>query len=591
MGNDMLEGDGSARMRLLDEVERLLARGDDAAALQALQSCASGPEVGVSLGLRHAELLDACGQSVRALLHLQSMCARDGSVAAVWMELGFMLLRLERLEAAGRAFERAVDQAPQDPLGWEALASIEQAMGRTVQAMQIWDELLLRHPEDPVALSALWWQAQSTLDWDTAEALEPRLLSALQTNRQRAARVSRYTLLGMPESWPVSIFRDLPTHPVSGPVARFAPRRLRRPGRLRVAYQSAHFRQHATAILAAGLFEAHDRSRVETFAINLGGSSEDRYRERCQAAFEHWIDAFGESDVSIARRVHEADIDVLIDLDADNIGGRPGIAARRPARVHLHFLGHPGSTSVEGLDGFIGDDITLPPGSEAEFRERLIRLPRCYQPNDPKRHVPRQLTRADAGLPPDGLALCNFNQSWKWRRDVFDLWVDVLAQSEGSTLTLLDPGRDAEDRLLAYSRSRGLANADRRLRFAPALPPAGHLDRLTAFDLALDQWPYGGHTTTADAIWAGVPTLTRSGPRFAGRVAASILDAAGASQWMAADATDYRGRLLNLCGDRGAVDAFKKREVERIRRSSLYDMSGFAEDLEDALFDLLSSVE
>ena len=135
----MLEGDGSARMRLLDEVERLLARGDGAAAMQALQSSVPGPDAGVPLGLRHAELLDACGQSVRALLHLQSMCARDGSVAAVWMELGFMLLRLERLEAAGRAFERAVDRAPQDPLGWEALASIEQAMGRTVQAKQIWD--------------------------------------------------------------------------------------------------------------------------------------------------------------------------------------------------------------------------------------------------------------------------------------------------------------------------------------------------------------------------------------------------------------------------------------------------------------------
>lgn len=577
--------DADRMAQRLDDIERMLSRGEGLAAVRMVQSLAVRAGAGALLGLRHAELMDACGQPLRALLELQAMCVQDGASAATWMQLGFMLLRLERLEAARQAFERAVDLAPRDPVGWEALASIEQALGRAEQAAQIWQELLRHHPEDPVALSALWWQAQSELDWHRAEALEPRLLEALQTGSPRSARVSRYVLLGMPEDWPISLFRDLPTHPVTGPVARFAPRQPRRPGRLRVAYQSAHFLEHATTLLAVGLFECHDRGRVETFAFNLGAARDDAYRRRCRAAFEHWIDVYGESDASIARRIYEHDIDVLIDLDADNIGGRSGIAARRPARLQMHFLGHPGSTSVEGLDCFIGDATTLPPGAEAEFRETLVRLPRCYQPNDPARPLPRPCTRADVGLPPQGLALCNFNQAWKWRREVFDLWVDVLARSPDATLTLLDPGPVASARLLRYAHARGLADADRRLRYAPLLRPADHLDRLTAFDLALDQWPYGAHTTTSDALWAGVPTLTRPGRRFAGRVAASILRAAGASAWVAADTEEYRVRLLGLCQNRQAVDAFRRQQADRVRSAALYDMPGFARDLEDAIID------
>lgn len=587
----MPDNDDGTRAQRLDQVERLLVRAEAAAALQVLQSIAPESGAGGSLQMRRVGLLDACGQSLRALLELRSMCARDGARAAAWVQLGFMLLRYERLEAAGQAFARAAELVPENPVPWEALASIEHALGRVTQAGQIWAELLRHHPDDPVALAALWMQAQSTLDWDSAEALEPRLLAALQTQRHRAARVPRYTLLGMPESWPLTVFRDLPTHPVAGPVARLVPHRGRQPGRLRVAYQSAHFREHATTMLAIGLFESHDRNRVETFAFNLGAASDDHYRERCQAAFEHWVDVFGESDAAIACRMRAADIDVLIDLDADNIGGRAGIAARRPARVQLHFLGHPGSTSVEGLDFFVGDGVTLPPGSEAEFRESLIRMPRCYQPNDPRRHVPRALSRADAGLPPTGLALCNFNQAWKWRREVFDLWIDVLKQGTDSTLTLLDPGPDASARLLRYAHGHGLADAGQRLRFAPALPPAAHLDRLAAFDLALDQWPCGAHTTTADALWAGVASLTRPGPRFASRVAASMLREVGAAQWIASDAMDYRRRLLDVCRDRQAVDAFKRGEVDRIRRSSLYDTAGFAADLEMRFVDLVSSAE
>lgn len=569
---------------LLDAVEARLMRGALDEALALLQRAWSQAPVAAPIQGRIAESLAACGQSVRALLQLQRACRTPGATASLWRQLGHALLRLDRLEAAREAFVQALERAPADLLALEALAATEQALGYSARADQLWHLMLHHNPEDPVALCNLWWQAQTGLDWSQAEALEPRLLAALQTQPQRTGRVPRYCLLGAPESWPLRVFRTLPTHPVSGPVLRLPRRARRRPGRLRVGYQSAHFREHATAMLAIGLFEAHDRDRVETFAFNLGAPSDDDYRSRCRAAFDHWFDLFGESDAAIAARMRAAGIDVLIDLDADNIGGRAGIAARRPAALQLHFLGHPGSTSVQGLDFFIGDAHTLPTGGEREFRERLIRLPRCYQPNDPGRDRPPPLARADVGLPPQGLALCNFNQPWKWRREVFDRWLSALRHSEDSTLTLLDPGAAARERLLAHAQAAGLPAPAQRLRFAPALPPRAHLARLGAFDLAVDQWPCGGHTTTADALWMGLPTLTCAGPRFSARVAASLMQAAQAPQWVMPDARAYHARLTELVADRGAVDAFKARWAAQRGRSPLYDMRAFARDFEDALF-------
>lgn len=537
----------------------------------------------------YADALDAGGQFLRALLHLRTVCGTPQADAALWRQLGFLLLRLERLEPARDAFARAAELAPDDLVAWEALASAEEALKRTEQATQCWGELLARSPEDPVALCGLWRLAQEALDWPRAEALEPRLLGALVRAPERASRVPRYSLLGAPEHWPLEVFRQLPTHPVRALVGGAQTRAPRRPGRMRIGYQSAHFREHATAILAVGLFEAHDPRRVETFGFNLGPPVDDAYRRRCRAAFAHWYDVFGQSDTAIALQMAAADLDVLMDLDADNVGGRSGIAAHRPARVQLHFLGHPGSTSVEGLDYFLGDALTLPPSASAEFRETLLRLPRCYQPNDPQRLRPAARSRSEAGLPPEGLALCNFNQPWKWRREVFALWVDVLRRRPQACLTLADPGPQAAARVLAHAQAQGLDHAATRIRFAPHLPPAKHLARLAAYDLALDQWPYGAHTTTADALWMAVPTLTRLGPRFAARVAASVLGSVGESRWVAADAHDYHAQLLALADDPAPIEAFKARWRAQRARPPLDDMQGYARDFEDLLLALLAT--
>lgn len=477
---------------------------------------------------------------------LSQLVEKQPDDPSAFHELGFALLSLDRHDAALAAFARACALDHDDPRSWEALAALERTHGSRHKARSAYTELLARWPEDPVALNDLWFMACEELDWTQSEKLESRLLCALQQQPLRAARVSRYSLIGAPESWPIETFKRIPTHPVTSTSVPTAPA-PRKPGRLRIGYQSAHFHEHATGILVIGLIEGHSRDRVETHAFSVGPKRNDAYRRRFEAAFEHWHDCYRSTDTEIVEAMRAAHIDVLIDLDADNVGGRAGVAAQRPARVQAHYLGHPGTTSVDGLDFFIGDQETLPLGAESEFRESLLRLPSSYQPNDPRRTRPASVSREQVGLPHEGVAMCNFNQPWKWRREVFCIWLDALKQSPGATLTLTDPGEAARTRLLSHANEAGLHNASSRLRFAEWLPVNAHLARLGAFDLALDQWPYGAHTTTADAALLGVPTITRYGTRFAGRVATSLLRDRGLEKFVLKDSVAYGKAIVNLC--------------------------------------------
>ena len=161
----------------------------------------------------------------------------------------------------------------------------------------------------------------------------------------------------------------------------------------------------------------------------------------------------------------------------------------------------------------------LPPALEPHFSERVLRLPRCFQPSDTRRALPPPATREACGLPANGVVLCCFNNSYKLNPASVDRALAVLRQVPGSVLWLLSgPGR-ADDRLRAHAQARGIDPA--RLVFMAKQPHAEYLARLQQADLFLDTGPYNAHTTASDALWAGCPVLTRPGDTFAARVAGS----------------------------------------------------------------------
>jgi predicted O-linked N-acetylglucosamine transferase (SPINDLY family) len=351
--------------------------------------------------------------------------------------------------------------------------------------------------------------------------------------------------------------------------------------KIRVAYLSADFRTHATALLMAGVFEAHDRSRFETTAISFGANDNSPMRARLEAGFDRFIDVRNVGDAEVAEQLRRAEIDIAIDLKGYTQEGRPGILAFRPVPIQAQYLGYPGTMAAEYYDYVIADRFVIPEEHRPYFTEQVAYLPDTYQCNDKKRAVgPRTPTRAEFGLPESGFVFCCFNNNQKILPEMFDVWMRVLRQVDNSVLWLLQDNLAVVRNLSREAIVRGVA--PERLVFAKRCMPPDHLARQRLADLFLDTLPYNAHTTCSDALWVGLPVLTALGECFAGRVAASLLSALGVPELIARSLEEYESLALKLARDRTALAAIRE-EVTRHRDTHpLFDTVRFTRNLEAA---------
>ena len=348
--------------------------------------------------------------------------------------------------------------------------------------------------------------------------------------------------------------------------------RARAPGRrIRLGYLSNDLRDQATAHLAIGLFENHDRERFEVVALSHTGPSEDDYRRRIEASADGFIDLTGLDHDAAARAIAQAGIDVVIDLKGHTRGNRLAVLARRPAPLQVTYLGFPGTTGASWIDVLVADATVAPPEVAAHYSERTVHLPDCYQINDNRAPIAeRPARRGDVGLPDDAVVYACFNELWKIDSTSFELWCRVLGNVPGSVLWLRDGGPQAQANLRREAQARGIDPG--RLHFAPLLPKAEHLARIGLADLFLDTLRVNAHTTATDALWAGLPLITVAGPRFASRVAASLLQAAGLDDLRCADGAAYVALATALGLDTGRRRALRE-SMAGIRRSRLFDSS------------------
>jgi predicted O-linked N-acetylglucosamine transferase (SPINDLY family) len=330
------------------------------------------------------------------------------------------------------------------------------------------------------------------------------------------------------------------------------------------------------------LFERHDRSRFEVIGYSLGADDGGAERLALAASLDRLVDLRELDDIAAATRIHADGIDILVDLKGYTSGARTAILAQRPAPIQVNFLGYPGTMGVDFIDYLIADPIVVPLDRQAFYDERIVHLPDCYQPNDARRHdaiVPRG--RAAFGLPETGFVFCCFNAPWKLTPILFTLWMRLLAATSDSVLWLLGAGGPAADNLRQTAADHGVA--PERLIFAGNRPPEEHLARQHAADLFLDTLPYNAHTTALEALWAGVPVITCRGRSFAGRVGASVLEAAGLPELVCANLAAYHELAARLA--RSPADLAQLRDkVARARHTArAFDTARYARDFEAAL--------
>jgi predicted O-linked N-acetylglucosamine transferase (SPINDLY family) len=349
--------------------------------------------------------------------------------------------------------------------------------------------------------------------------------------------------------------------------------------RLRVGYLSCDLHLHTVPFFLLPLLEQHDRAQVEVFCYSFG-AQEDGMTEHLRSLTDHWRDLRGRSDLEMADAIHDDAIDVLVDLVGHTGQPRPGVFCQRPAPVQVSWLGYLNTTGLTRMDYRITDERADPTAlAQQVHTERLVYMPVsqwCYRPMVDERIAPI------APLEKNGfVTFGSFNSLVKISDRACRLWGETMARLPGSRLVVAnihsEHKRESIRRLLAAAG----VSAD-RVEFLRRVPLNKYLALFNKVDIALDTFPYGGGTTTFDALWMGVPVLAAVGETSVSRSAASILQALGLDDWIVPSLDRYVETALARASDPFALLALRRTLRERLQASPLADMPRFVRDLEAA---------
>lgn len=358
--------------------------------------------------------------------------------------------------------------------------------------------------------------------------------------------------------------------------------------KIRVGYYSADFRIHPVAFLIAGVFEHHDKDQFEIFGFSYGPNTNDEIRQRLEKSFDQFIDISHQSDLEVVNLSRQLGIDIAVDLTGITQFNRLGIFAHRVAPIQINYLGYPGTSGANYFDYLIADNTIITPSEENYFNEKIIYLPHSYQANDQKRLISeKSFARSDCGLPENSFVYCCFNNNYKITPDVFDIWMSILQKVPKSILWLYEDNETAKKNLKAEATIRGVDSS--RLIFAGHMNPSEHLARQRLADLFLDTAPYNAHTTASDALWAGLPVLTKMGGAFPGRVAASLLKAVGLPELITNSNQEYEELAVALGNNSEKLNLIRRKLVNNILNEPLFNTKLFTQYLERAYKEVISA--
>lgn len=350
--------------------------------------------------------------------------------------------------------------------------------------------------------------------------------------------------------------------------------------KIRIGYYSSDFKHHALASLVVQLFEVHNRENFEIYAFSIV-NSQDTMRMRIEDAVDEFVDVSNLSDQDIITLTRDKKIDIAVDLTGYTEGNRWQIFTKKIAPIQVNYLGYPGTLGGSYIDYIIADKILIPESNQSGYSEKVVYLPHSYQPNDTKKEVSsRVMTRAEFGLPEEGIIFCCFNNNFKITPEIFQSWMNILNKIEDSVLWLFEGNKLATSNLI--SEAIKMKIDPRRLIFAQRMSQPEHIARQQLADIFLDTFPYNAHTTASEALWVGMPIVTMAGETFASRVGASLLTAVDLPELIATNLIEYESLVIDLAENPRRIKEIRHNLITKRLTLPLFNIKGYAQDLESA---------
>jgi predicted O-linked N-acetylglucosamine transferase (SPINDLY family) len=515
-----------------------------------------------------------------ALADLDRSLAMRSESAKALNNRGNILSALRRHEDAIASYERALALEPERADTLHNRGNVFTTLGRHSQAIADYERALALDPEHPHVFDSLSFAHLSICNWEEVARLAPHAENALRGNGGPISLIYPLYYFGN-EAYHLAAARaylKANCPPVRAPLLAHS---ASQPNKLRIAYLSSDFRFHPVATAIAELLERHDRASFEIVGVSFGRDDGSEIRSRIVQAFDSFHDAVDKGAREVAELLRKLDVHIAVDLNGVTRGWRPDVLAHRPAPIQVLYLGYPGTTSAPFIDYVLADATVLPLDQQPFFAETIVHLPDCYHPNDTTRSLSAAPERSELGLPPGAFVFCCFNQSHKISAANFEVWMRLLARTDGSVLWLSHMNEFAMDNLRHAAAARGI-DPDRVI-FAPRLDRIeDHLARQSQADLFLDTLPYNAHSTALDALWAGLPVVTCAGSAFPGRVGASLLKAVGLPELVTANLEDYEALAAQLASDPPLLQGIRRRLAENRATQPLFDMERLCRHIEAA---------
>lgn len=547
-------------------------RGNAYAGLGQHEQAIASYDQAIKLAPDHADSHNNRGQSLRAVQRAeQALESFERALVAVpdhcpaLINRAGILCEMRRYEQALRATERALASFPDSASAWQIRGQALLTLGRLQDAIASYErasQLGLMS-----ATPMLGYCSLMACDWPHAERAAAELAAVIE----KRSVVAPFALIAFglsPDLQRKSVETFVQSELSTVTQLPASPRRDPG-GRIRLGYVSSDFGIHAVTALVVALLEHHDRARFDVVGISVGPQRDDAMRHRVAAACSEFHEFGSLADADAASRIRDLRIDIAVDLTGYTENARPGILGRRPAPVQVSYLGYLGTMGAPFIDYIIADAVVLPFSQQPHYAEKIVHLPDCFFPNDRALEISKIPSRSEVGLPQDAIVLCSFNNSYKFRAPIFEVWMRLLRNFSNSILWLVASNDQLADNLRREARDRGVDPA--RLVFAPRKALPDHLARQTLADLFLDTFPYNAGATAANTLWAGVPVLTVMGETLVGRMAASMLYAVGLPELVAANLADYEARAQILLGDRRRLAEVRSKLASNRLTHPLFD--------------------
>lgn len=502
------------------------------------------PEAHNNLG----SALKVLGQLDGALASLREAIALRPNFPEACNNLGDALKESGQLDAAVDACRQAIAFRPNFAEAYGTLGNVLKDMGRLDEAIAAYRQAIALKPNLAIAHSNLVYTLHFHPGYDAAAMAEEHR----GWNRQHA--------------WPLKPFIQLQTND-------------RNPARrLRLGYVSPDFREHPVGRFLLPLLVQHDRKSFEVFAYSQVRVP-DGVTERLRSLADGWRNIAGCSDLQVTEMIRQDKIDILVDLTMHLSNNRLLVFARKPAPVQVTYLAYCSTTGLETIDYRLSDPYLDPAEGDASiYSESTIRLPEtywCYQP----------LAVASEVSPPPALqnGFVTFgclNNFCKVSEPTLAAWAKLLRTVPNSQLLIhAQEGRHRES---VWDRMDREGVTSKRIQFVGFMPTEKYFAYYHRIDIALDTFPYGGGTTTCDALWMGVPLVSLAGKTAVSRGGLSILSNVGLPELVARSEERYVQIAVELAADLGRLSALRSTLRQRMQQSPLMDAPRFARNVETA---------